>query len=210
MRPGPVKVQRGPMASSGKVRGLMLLAGLLVAAPAAPALAEGPPPVPAPGARPKAGEAKREKERLRDQIIDKLRAERMWKLTEALKLDEPTAARLFPLMARFDDQEKALARERGPIVRDLRAAVDAASPDNTRIEALVQSLIAIRARRHAMEAEKVAAIRKVLTPAQMGKLLLLAPKIDDGFRERIREAVQAARQAAASGRRPLVDDPLLP
>jgi hypothetical protein len=34
----------------------------------------------------------------------------------------------------------------------------------------------------------------VLSPAQMGKLLLLAPKIDEGFRERIREAVQSARQ----------------
>jgi Spy/CpxP family protein refolding chaperone len=164
------------------------LLGLLLTAPA---LAQAPRPVAAP-AQP--GERKAEKERLREQIIDKLRAERMWKLTEALKLDEPTAARLFPLLAKFDDQERAIGKERGPIVRDLRDALVAPTPDSNRINGLVDRLMGIRARRQALEAEKLASVRKVLSPAQMGKLLLLAPKIDEGFRERIREAVQSARQ----------------
>jgi Spy/CpxP family protein refolding chaperone len=154
--------------------------------------AEGPRP---PGQQPKQAERKAEKERLREQIIDKLRAERMWKLTEALKLDEATAAKLFPLLAKFDDQERALGKERGPVARELRDALDAPTPDNNRINGLVEHLIGIRARRQALEAEKLAAVRKVLTAAQMGKLMLLAPKIDEGFRERIREAVQAARQS---------------
>jgi Spy/CpxP family protein refolding chaperone len=174
----------------GIMRGYARLSGLLAALLlASPALADGPRPAGQPGER------KLEKERLREQIIDKLRAERMWKLTEALKLDEPTAARLFPLLAKFDDQERAIGKERGPIVRDLRDALDAASADSTRINGLVDRLMSIRGRRQALEAEKLAAVRKVLTPAQMGKLLLLAPRIDEGFRERIREAVQSARQA---------------
>jgi Spy/CpxP family protein refolding chaperone len=195
--------------SHGKLIGA-LMAGLLVAAPAGPSLAEGPSPPSVSPPRTKSGDLKREKERLREQIIDKLRAERMWKLTEALRLDEPTAARLFPLMAKYDEQEKAMGKERGEIVRDLRLALEAPTPDNARIDALVSQLTAFRARRHALEAEKAAAVRKVLTPAQMGKLLLLAPKIDDGFRERIREAVQAARQANGLGRRPQRDEPLIP
>ena len=37
----------------------------------------------------------------------------------------------------------------------------------------------------------------------MGKLLLVAPKIDEGFRERIKEALQTARQAGdLRGRQP--------
>src|SRR3954447_9681020 len=102
-----------------------------------PALAEGPRPPGQPG---QPGERKVDKEHLREQIIDKLRAERMWKLTEALKLDEATAARLFPLLAKFDDQERAIGKERGPIVRALRDAVDAASPDANRINGLVEKL----------------------------------------------------------------------
>jgi hypothetical protein len=165
-----------------------LLAGLLLAGPA---LAEGPRPAGQP-AQP--GERKAEKERLREQIIDKLRAERAWKLTEALKLDEPTAAKLFPLLAKFDDQERAIGKERGPIVRELRDVLDGPHPDANRINGLVERLMSIRTRRQALEAEKLAAVRKVLTPAQMGKLMLLAPRIDEGFRERIREAVQSARK----------------
>jgi Spy/CpxP family protein refolding chaperone len=177
------------------VRGC-LLAGLLLSTPA---LAEGPRPASVP-AQP--GERKAEKERLREQIIDKLRAERMWKLTETLKLDEPTAARLFPLLAKFEDQERALGKERGPVARDLRDAITAANPDQTRINGLVEKLMGIRARRQALEAEKLAAVRKVLTPVQMGKLMLVAPKIDEGFRERIREALQTARQAGDLRGRP--------
>src|SRR3954447_997516 len=164
-----------------------------------PALAEGPRPPGQPG---QPGERKAEKERLREQIIDKLRAERMWKLTEALKLDEPTAARLFPLLAKFDDQERAIGKERGPILRDLRDALVAPTQDTNRINGLVDRLMGIRAHRQALEAEKLASVRKVLSPAQMGKLLLLAPKIDEGFRERIREAVQMARRTGELGGRP--------
>ena len=167
--------------------GLLLLGGpVLAQAPRPPAAA------PAPGAEGR----KAERERLRAQIIDQLRAERMWKLTEALKLDEATAARLFPLLSKYDEQERALGQERGQIVRELRDLVDAPNPDQPRISALVDRLVSVRTRRQAMENEKMAAVRRVLTPAQMAKLMLLAPRIDDGFRQRIREAVQTARQAA--------------
>jgi hypothetical protein len=176
-----------------------LLAGLLLAGPA---LAEGPRPAGQPG---QPGERKAEKEHLREQIIDKLRAERAWKLTEALQLDEPTAAKLFPLLAKFDDQERAIGKERGPIVRDLRDALDAPHADANRINGLVERLMSIRTRRQALEAEKLAAVRKVLTPAQMGKLMLLAPRIDEGFRERIREAVQSSRQGGELRGKPRAD-----
>jgi Spy/CpxP family protein refolding chaperone len=157
-------------------------------------------PVSAQGPRPAAAQRKAEKERLREQIMDKLRTERMWRLTEALKLDEATAARLFPVLSKFEDQDRALGKERAPIARDLKDALEATPADSARINGLVERLLAIRARRQALEAEKLAAVRKVLTPAQMGKLLLLAPKIDQGFRERIRDAVQAARQGGEPGR----------
>jgi Spy/CpxP family protein refolding chaperone len=178
------------------------VAGLLLARPA---LADGPRPAGQP-AQP--GERKAEKERLREQIIDKLRAERMWKLTEALKLDEPTAAKLFPLLAKFDDQERAIGKERGPVVRELKDALEAHGPDTNKINGLVDRLMDIRRRRQALEGEKLAAVRKVLTPEQMGKLMLVAPRIDEGFRERIREAVQSARQTGELRGKPRPDDEL--
>jgi Spy/CpxP family protein refolding chaperone len=163
---------------------VLMVVGLLSVAPAFPAAAQPPGKV----------ERKADKERLRDQIIDKFRAERMWELTNALKLDEPTAARLFPLLSKYDDEERAIAKERGPLARDLREALDAPTADNARISGLVDKLLSIKTRRQALEAEKLAAMRKVLTPVQMGKLVLVAPAIEEGFRDRIKTAVQAARR----------------
>jgi len=162
---------------------VLMLVGLLTA-PALPIAAQPPPK----------GERKAEKERLRDQIIDKFRAERMWELTNALKLDEATAARLFPLLSKYDDDERAIAKERGPLAKDLREALDAPTPDSARINGLVDKLLAIKTRRQALEAEKLGAMRKILTPAQMGKMVLVAPAIEEGFRDRIKTAVQAARR----------------
>jgi Spy/CpxP family protein refolding chaperone len=164
---------------------VVLLAGVLSLGPAFAAAAQPP----------NKTERKAEKEHLRDQVIDKFRAERMWELTNALKLDEATAARLFPLLSKYDDDERAITKERGPLARDLREALDAPAPDNARINGLVDRLLAIRTRRQALEQEKLAAVRKVLTPAQMGKLVLVAPAIEEGFRDRIKTAVQAARRS---------------
>jgi Spy/CpxP family protein refolding chaperone len=130
-----------------------------------------------------------DKERLREQIFDQMRAERMWKLTDALKLDEAMAARVFPLLSKYDDHERNLVRERGEAFRALRQAIEAPTPDPARMEPLVDRLIALRARRQALETEKITALRKVLTPLQMAKMMLLAPRLDEGFRQRIREVI---------------------
>jgi Spy/CpxP family protein refolding chaperone len=185
------------MTSHGKtwrLAGLLLAFGLL----ASPVRAQGPKSGPA-------AERKADKEKLRGQILDKLRSERMWELTQALKLDEATAAKLFPLLSKFDDDERALGKERGPLVRELRDSLAGGNPDPNRTNALVDHLLSIRARRQALETDKLNAVRKVLTPVQMGKLLLVAPKIDEGFRERIRTAVQAARRGGDLGRAPGAD-----
>jgi Spy/CpxP family protein refolding chaperone len=131
-----------------------------------------------------------EREKLRDQIFDQLRAERMWKLTDALKLDEATAAKLFPLLSKFDEQERNLGRERGETHRELRAATEAPTPDNARLDALISKLIALRGRRHDIEVEKLAALRKILKPLQMAKLMMLVPRMDESFRRRIHDAIE--------------------
>jgi|1185.fasta_scaffold21390_2 Spy/CpxP family protein refolding chaperone len=141
------------------------------------------------------------KERLRDQIFDQMRAERMWKLTDALKLDEATAAKVFPLLSKYDDHERAIGHERGQKFRELRELAEGPSPDAGRIDALVDKLLALRARRQALETEKTAALRKVLRPVQMAKLMLLTPRIEEAFRQRIHEALDAAEPAAGSAER---------
>ncbi len=175
-------------------------AALLAALPGAGARAEGSGGRPAP---PRAeGAAPQDRGRLEQQVIDQMRALRMWKITEELKLDEATATRLFPVLARFDEQAKALGGEKGELHQTLRAELAQPTPDPGRVDALVDRLLANRARRLTLEQERFKATRKVLTPVQQAKLLLLLPRIEDGFRRRIHEAMERERGGGPGDKAP--------
>ncbi len=141
------------------------------------------------------------KDFLRDEVLDQMRAMRMWRITNELKLDESTAAKLFPLLAHADEQERDLGKERGEIIRALRDQMAAAAPDSSAVNGLIDRMVANRARRMTQEQEKFSAIRKVLNPIAQARLMMLLRRIEDEFHQRIREAADRSRPAGGPGRR---------
>ncbi len=117
-----------------------------------------------------------------------MRALRAWKIVEALKLDEATSARLFPILSRYDEREMAIAAERHVIMRDLREATEAAHPDDARLTATLNKLLANRAQQRALHDDRIKDVRKVLTPVQQAKLVLLLPRMEHDFAGWIHEA----------------------
>jgi Spy/CpxP family protein refolding chaperone len=170
-----------------KVVGLALLAGLAAASPAA--RAQGPSAPPA-AAKPAPAGERRNPEQLRKEVLERMRALRAWRIVDELKLDENASARLFPILARFDEREMALAVERRDIAKELRDEVAASRPDDAKLTRSIDKLLANRARRHALMDERIKELRKVLTPVQQAKLALLLPSIE-------REFAQWVRQVAA-------------
>ena len=154
-------------------------------------------------ADPKAGEdeAKREArraahEQLRNEVLDQMRTMRMWKLTEELKLDQAAAATVFPILAQFDDRARAIGKERREIGREVfQQTKDGAAPNEARLRELIDRLLANQVKRSALDEERFKALRPALTPLQQAKLLLLLPRLEDDFRRRIRDAMDAQRQA---------------
>ena len=130
---------------------------------------------------------------MRTEVIEQMRALRMWKVTEELKLDEATAARLFPLLGKFDDRMRDLHRERGDIFRALHAETKTPNPDAKKIASLLDRMEASRTQRAQAEDERWRSMRKVLTPLQQAKMVLLLPMLEEGFRYRIREAMSKDR-----------------
>jgi Spy/CpxP family protein refolding chaperone len=180
---------------------MRLLAGVLLALAlprfSVTVAAEPPRPAAAEGAANSDGNRDRRppaKEHLREQVIEQWRAMRMWKITDELKLDEVTAAKVFPVLARVDDQERELGKERMEIHRALRDEMANPAPDNAKLSALLDKMLANRARRHVLEDERVKSIRKVLTPVQQAKLILLIPTIDGEFRQKIRDTIERSRE----------------
>ena len=81
-----------------------------------------------------------------------MRALRAWRIVEELKLDETTSARLFPILAKYDDQELTLATERRDIAQELRTLLAAPHPDDAKLTAAINRMLANRTKRHALQA----------------------------------------------------------
>ncbi len=178
---------------------LPLFSATAAADPPRPAAAEGPTASHGNGDRRDSA-----KERLRQQVFEKWRAMRMWQITEELKLDEATAAQVFPLLARVEDQQRKVGKEYVGILGTLRHEIANPAPDNAKLSALVDKLLDIRIRRRVLEDERVMSIRKVLTPVQQAKLFLLMPKIEGDFRQKIRDTIARSHGGGrqASGAEP--------
>ncbi|HVR62662.1 MAG TPA: hypothetical protein VMU50_12235 [Polyangia bacterium] len=155
------------------------------ARPGSPAPAAGGTPIPGDGRTP---------DQLRGEVLERMRTLRAWKIVDELKLDQATAARLLPILSKYDDRELALMKEHQGLVRDLRAETEAATPSNAKLTASLDRLLAWRGKMQATMDEKIRELRKVLNPMQQAKLVLLLPRIERGFIHRIREASEEQRR----------------
>lgn len=165
---------------------VMVTAAGMVTAPAVRAQTAATTAAPIPGDT-------RTPDQLRQEVAERLRVLRAWKIAEALKLDQATAARLFPLLAKYDERKIALRQEGRAIRRELRAESAAATPNGPKLTAAVDRLLANRARRRALEEEKVREVRKLLTPVQQAKLVLLVPRIERKYARRLRAGAAEER-----------------
>jgi hypothetical protein len=133
-------------------------------------------------------------EKLRNEVLDQMRAMRMWKLTEELKLDQTTAAKVFPILAQYDEQAREIGRERHDIAREVMTETKSGQPNDAKMRQLIDRLLQNQQKRTALEDQRFKALRPALSPLQQAKLLLLLPRLEDDFRQRIREAMMAERR----------------
>lgn len=132
----------------------------------------------------------------REQIKKRIRSMRAYTLTEELGLDEATAARLFPMLARYDDETDKLLERRVEIQRRLRRAD--AQRDPRGIERVIDDAIANQRGFWDLEDKKIAELRKVLTPAQTAKLLIVLPALERKIQNQLRKAIVQRRPGAAA------------
>jgi predicted transcriptional regulator len=127
---------------------------------------------------------------LRDRVREKIKVLRVTRLVEALDLDERTATRLMPLVNKAYDDIAEIARDAGELRRSLRKLVDAASTDAVQINGLVDRLIADKLKMDQLENDLFREVRKVLSPAQVGRLVLVLPEINREITQQIRRAAK--------------------
>jgi hypothetical protein len=169
-----------------------LLALFLLVASVAVASAQ-PAPRPAQPAQQQAAPDRREK------VKQRIRALRAYTLTEQLSLDEATAAKLFPALSKFDDEFDKLLLARTDLQKKLAAA--GAIKDSKVVDKLIDDAIANQKALWDTEARRLGELRKILTPAQTAKLLVVLPAMERKLQNQLRRAAlkKAGAQADDDG-----------
>jgi hypothetical protein len=165
------------------MRALVVVIAVAIASPAA-AQPRNPPAQPGQPAQPR-----------REAIKKKIRTMRAYTLTEELGLDEQTAARLFPILARWDDVTDKLLQARVDIQRRLNANPPA---EPKALDRLIDDALANQRAFWDLEEKRLAELRKVLTPAQIARLLVVLPAFERKIQNQLRRAIRrGARRDAA-------------
>lgn len=129
----------------------------------------------------------------REQIKKKIRALRAYTLTEELALDEPTAGRLFPVLTRYDDETDKLLERRLDLQRRLRHAD--ALKDPRAVERLLDEAVANQRGFWDLEDKRIAELRKLLSPVQAAKLLVVLPALERKIQGQLRKAIVKRHKA---------------
>jgi hypothetical protein len=134
----------------------------------------------------------------RDKIKERIRALRAYTLTAELQLDEQTAAKLFPVLAKFDGEFDKLLQERMGIQNKLQ--VTGAIKDPKVIDKLIDEAVVNQRALWDTEDKRLAQLRKILTPAQTARLLIVLPAMERKIQNQLQRAVQRQQRKLANQR----------
>jgi hypothetical protein len=132
----------------------------------------------------------------REQVKKRIRAMRAYTLTEELALDDQTAGKLFPVLARYDDETDKLLERRADVQRRLRRPEGLRDP--RLVDRLIDEALANQRGLWDLEDRKIGELRKILTPAQTVKLLVVLPAFDRRIQNQLRKAIAQGRPGAAA------------
>ena len=122
----------------------------------------------------------------REAVKKKIRAMRAFTLTDELGLDEKSAAKLFPILAKWDDVTDKLLVARVDIQRRLTSG---AVTDPKQLDKLIDEAVANQKAFWDLEDKRLAEMRKVLTPAQTARLLVVLPAFERKIQNQLKRAI---------------------
>lgn len=122
-------------------------------------------------------------------IMKRIEMVRMWRLTEELDLDEATAAKLFPILSRYESKRMELQKQMFELRRKARLIESGRADKQESSARVLDELEKNRTAMHRLRKEQNKELKKVLTPTQMLKYL----SFEERFRREMRQMIMDAR-----------------
>jgi Spy/CpxP family protein refolding chaperone len=134
-------------------------------------------------------------EERREEVRKKIEAVRIWRLTEELKLDTTSSAKLSSLLSSLDQRRRDAVREQMEAMRDLRFLLKTAKPDEAKIKPLLENLEKSHHEIQAVREQEMKVIKNILTIEQQARFLLF----QQDFQREMREMISGARGKGPGG-----------
>ncbi|MCK9418538.1 MAG: hypothetical protein M0R70_04055 [Nitrospirae bacterium] len=111
-------------------------------------------------------------EEKREEIRKKIDAVRIWRLTEALKLDANTSAKLSSLLSAIDRQRRGIHLEQTGTINILRFAVRSPKPDESMIKTYLEKLEKNHLAMYELTKSEMNQLKNILTTEQQARYVV--------------------------------------
>ena len=133
----------------------------------------------------------------RDEFAKRIELVRMWKLTEALDLDEETASRFFPILNKYESKMKQHYKKKREAEHRISEAVrERTFPEKKEILALINQIFDQDREINELRRKEVEEISHVLTNEQLVKFI----HFHSEFKKRIRKMIRDIKGGKGRGR----------
>jgi len=115
----------------------------------------------------------------RDEALRRIEMLRLFRLTEVLELNEDDAARIFPVIQRYDREYRDIMEKREQLMRELQLQINSGAADPAALGRLVDEILNQEREAMRVRTEQFKELKRILTPEQYAKYLIF----DARFRE---------------------------
>ena len=133
---------------------------------------------------------RQERELRREQMRDRVELMLMWKLTEALDLDDETATKLFPLLKESNKRQRELREKRRDMIKQIEDEVDKEAPDSTVLRSMIDEFKKNERAMVDARIQRLDSFSEILTDEQIAKMIALVPK----FERRVKDMIHEGRR----------------
>jgi hypothetical protein len=128
----------------------------------------------------------------KEKIRKRIETMKMWKLTQALDLDEKLASRLFPLLHEYDRKREGVEREIRKDIASLKAVIE--THDESGMKEIIASLEKKHDALQRLGDEERSSLREILTVEQQAKYLIFKMEFKREIRKMIAESRRKRRE----------------
>lgn len=138
----------------------------------------------------------------REEIRKKVETLRVWRMTEALKLDDKTAAKFIPVISSLDQKRAELMTENMAMMRQIRLALDSGKPDEKMLKTAIEKMERNHKEMMQIREKEFEAMKEHLSVEQQARYIVFQRE----FQREVRHMINSAR-GGGRGRGPAMMGP---